>query len=192
MTIEIRDEREERGRYAAYLDGQRLGHATWVKVHDTVVLPHTEVELEWEGRGIGSLLARRAFDDARADGLTVLPFCPFMKRWAELHPDYRDVVRTPRPGELPSIESAVHAAQTLELLAKSSDEATTATHTTPTTPTIPTTSTALVTPAAPAASATLTTPAPSATSTDPATSAIPDAVPVPSPTPDVPTSPANP
>ena len=146
MTIEIRDEREERGRYAAYLDGQRLGLATWVKVHDTVVLPHTEVEPEWEGRGVGSLLARRAFDDARADGLTVLPFCPFMKRWAELHPDYRDVVRTPRPGELPSIESAVHAAQTLELLAKSADKST------------------------------------------PATSAVP----VPAPTPDVPTAPTNP
>jgi predicted GNAT family acetyltransferase len=114
MTIEIRDEREQGGRYAAYQDGQLLGHATWVKVHDTVVLPHTEVEPAWEGHGIGSLLARRAFDDARADDLSVLPFCPFMKRWAELHPDYHDIVRTPRPGELPSIESAVHAAHTLE------------------------------------------------------------------------------
>ena len=43
MNIEIRDEREE-GRYTAYLDGVRLGHATWVKVHDTVVLPHVEVD----------------------------------------------------------------------------------------------------------------------------------------------------
>lgn len=121
MNIEIRDEREE-GRYAAYLDGRLLGHATWVKVHDTVVLPHTEVEPEWEGRGIGSLLARRAFDDARADGLRVLPFCPFMKRWAELHPDYQDIIRGVRASELPSIESAVHAARTLELLGKSASE----------------------------------------------------------------------
>jgi predicted GNAT family acetyltransferase len=118
MNIEIRDERED-GRYTAYLDGARLGHATWVKVHDTVVLPHTEVDPAWEGRGIGSLLARRAFEDARADGLTVLPFCPFMKRWAELHPDYQDVVRAPRPGEMPSIDSALHAARTLESLARS-------------------------------------------------------------------------
>ena len=118
MNIEIRDERED-GRYAAYLDGRRLGHATWVKVHDTVVLPHTEVDPEWEGRGIGSLIARRAFDDARAEGLSVLPFCPFMRRWADLHPDYQDIVRALRPGELPSVESAVHAAYTLELVASS-------------------------------------------------------------------------
>jgi predicted GNAT family acetyltransferase len=122
MNIEIRDEREE-GRYTAYLNGVRLGHATWVKVHDTVVLPHAEVDRAWEGRGIGSLLARRAFEDARADGLTVLPLCPFMKRWAELHPDYRDVVRTPRPGEMPGVNDAVHAARTLELLANSKSSA---------------------------------------------------------------------
>ncbi len=123
MNIEIRDEREQAGRYTAYLGGHRLGLANWVKVHDTVVLPHTEVDRAWEGRGVGSLLARRAFDDARAEGLTVLPFCPFMKRWADLHPGYRDVVRTVRAGELPSIDSAVHAGRTLELLADSAASA---------------------------------------------------------------------
>jgi predicted GNAT family acetyltransferase len=117
MSIEIRDEREV-GRYTAYLDGRRIGYATWVKVHDTVVLPHAEVAPAWERQGIGSMLARRAFEDARADGLAVLPLCPFMKRWAELHPEFRDIVRTPRPGEMPAVNDAVHAARTLEALAK--------------------------------------------------------------------------
>jgi GNAT superfamily N-acetyltransferase len=90
-----------------------------VKVHDTVVLPHAEVAPAWERQGIGSMLARRAFEDARVDGLTVLPLCPFMKRWAELHPAFRDIVRTPRPGEMPAVNDAVHAARTLEALAKS-------------------------------------------------------------------------
>jgi predicted GNAT family acetyltransferase len=121
MNIEIRDEREF-GHYAAYLDGRLLGLATWVKVHDTVILPHAEVNSDWTGRGVGSLLARRAFDDARAEGLSVLPFCPFMRRWAELHPSYQDVVRAVRPGELPSINSVVHAAHTLEVLAKTAAE----------------------------------------------------------------------
>lgn len=118
MSIEIRDEREE-GRYTAYLDGRRIGYATWVKVHDTVVLPHAEVDPAWERQGIGSMLARRAFEDARADGLAVLPLCPFMRRWADLHPLFRDIVRTPRPGEMPAVNDAVHAARTLEALAKS-------------------------------------------------------------------------
>jgi predicted GNAT family acetyltransferase len=117
-AIEIRAERAN-ARYVAYLDGRRLGHATWVKVRNTVVLPHTEVEPAWRGRGIGSLLARRIFDDARDDDLAVLPYCPFMKRWADLHPDYQDVVRKARPGEVSGIDSAVHAARTLELVAES-------------------------------------------------------------------------
>ncbi|HZU57083.1 MAG TPA: GNAT family N-acetyltransferase [Actinocrinis sp.] len=116
MSIEIRDERDE-GHYSAYLNGQRIGYATWVKVHDTVVLPHAEVVPAWERQGIGSMLARRAFEDAKADGLTVLPLCPFMKRWAELHPAFRDIVRTPRPGEMPAVNDAVHAVRTLESLA---------------------------------------------------------------------------
>jgi predicted GNAT family acetyltransferase len=115
MGIEIADERED-GHYAAYLDGRRVGFATWVKVKDTVILPHAEVDPSMRGQGIGSLLARRAFDDARAENNLVLPRCPFMRRWADLHPDYRDIVRTPRPGEMVALDNAAHAVRTMESL----------------------------------------------------------------------------
>jgi len=115
MGIEIVDERED-GHYAAYLDGRRVGFATWVKVKETVILPHAEVLPSLQGQGIGSLLARKAFDDARAERLLVLPRCPFMRRWAELHPDYQDIVRTPRPGEMVALDEAAHAVRTMESL----------------------------------------------------------------------------
>jgi len=98
------------------VDGRRVGHAAWALVRETVVLPHIRVQARWRDAGIGSLLARRAFDDARAEGHSVLPWCPFMRRWAQLHPGYRDVVRPPRPAEVPSIRAAVAAAETLEEL----------------------------------------------------------------------------
>ena len=115
MGIEIVDERED-GHYAAYLNGRRVGLATWVKVKETVILPHAEVDPSMRGQGIGSLLARRAFDDARAEHLLVLPRCPFMKRWADLHPDYRDIVRAPKPGEMMALDRAAHAVRTMESL----------------------------------------------------------------------------
>ncbi len=115
MSIEIRDERED-GRYTAYADGREVGHATWVRVRDTVALPHTEVDSAQAGKGIGSLLARRVFDDARVEHLTILPMCPFMKRWVELHPDYRDVARPALPGEVACFESMVRASRTMDLL----------------------------------------------------------------------------
>ena len=67
--------------FAAYLDrpGQR-------------VFTHTEVDPAYEGQGIGGRLARAALDQARADGLRVVPRCPFIRSWIDKHPDYRDLV----------------------------------------------------------------------------------------------------
>ncbi|MFD5436489.1 GNAT family N-acetyltransferase [Kitasatospora sp. NPDC127067] len=38
------------------------------------------------------MLARGALDDARARGLHVLPYCPFIRGWIRKHPEYADLV----------------------------------------------------------------------------------------------------
>ena len=54
---------------------------------------HTEVYKSYEGLGLGSRLARAALEDARARGLEVMPFCPFIAGFIERHLDeYRDLV----------------------------------------------------------------------------------------------------
>lgn len=111
MRLEIRDERDE-CRYSAYLDGRRVGHAAWLLIRETVVLPHVRVDADVVG--VGSLLVRRAFDDARAEGHSVLPWCPYTRRWAQLHPGYRDVARRPRTGERTFVQRAVNATEALE------------------------------------------------------------------------------
>ena len=45
-----------------------------------------------EGHGNGSALARAALDDARAQGLTVIPYCSFVRGYIEHHPEYRPLV----------------------------------------------------------------------------------------------------
>jgi uncharacterized protein len=52
-----------------------------------LVLIHTEVPPELEGRGIGGALVTAAIDQAVRDGLTVVPLCPFARSWLERHPD---------------------------------------------------------------------------------------------------------
>jgi uncharacterized protein len=43
--------------------------------------------------GLGGWLARAALDDARARGLMVMPFCPFIADFIECHIDeYGDLV----------------------------------------------------------------------------------------------------
>lgn len=52
-----------------------------------VFLVHTEVAEALGGRGIGGQLAAAAVDHARAENLTVVPWCPFARRWLARHPD---------------------------------------------------------------------------------------------------------
>lgn len=53
---------------------------------------HTEIDSRFAGRGLGGVLAREALDDARARGLSVLPYCPFIRGWIAKHPQYADLV----------------------------------------------------------------------------------------------------
>jgi predicted GNAT family acetyltransferase len=52
-----------------------------------LVLIHTEVPTELEGRGLGGRLVTAAVERARRDGMTVVPLCPFARGWLERHPD---------------------------------------------------------------------------------------------------------
>jgi uncharacterized protein len=54
---------------------------------DRLVLIHTEVPLELEGRGIGGRLVTAAVDRAVREGLTLVPLCPFAHGWLERHPE---------------------------------------------------------------------------------------------------------
>jgi uncharacterized protein len=52
-----------------------------------LVLIHTEVPTELEGRGLGGRLVTAAVERAQRDGMTVVPLCPFARGWLERHPD---------------------------------------------------------------------------------------------------------
>ena len=67
---------------------------------NTIFFIHTEVPHELEGQGVASKLIKTALNDARAQHLVVVPFCPFVASYirrhpdnkALVHPDYRDLV----------------------------------------------------------------------------------------------------
>ena len=72
------------------------GHiaASYYKIADGVItFIHTEVPPELGGKGSGSKLIRGALDQVRADGLKVIPQCPFVKAFIEKHPDYQDLLK---------------------------------------------------------------------------------------------------
>jgi hypothetical protein len=91
MTTQITNHPESR-RYELTQDGKRAAHIAW-RMHgeDTIELVHTEVEKEFEGKGLGSQIAKFALDDARARGLKVIPTCSYIAGWLQKHPDYADL-----------------------------------------------------------------------------------------------------
>ena len=80
-------------RYEAVDDGNVIGFAAYQLTDELVVFTHTEVDPAYEGKGIGSEIARFALDDVRSDGTRkVLPLCPFIKEWIGHHREYVDLV----------------------------------------------------------------------------------------------------
>lgn len=82
----------EGGRYEAAVDGRTAGLLEHRREGDVVVMPHTEVFPEFEGKGIGSALARHALEDVRAHGLAVDPQCPFIAAYVRKHPEFQDLL----------------------------------------------------------------------------------------------------
>lgn len=79
------DERD-RDRLVVRVDGEvaQLGYEV---DGARLLLIHTEVPPSLGGRGIGGLLVRGAVERAAAQRLTIVPWCPFARRWLREHPE---------------------------------------------------------------------------------------------------------
>ncbi|GAA2095421.1 GNAT family N-acetyltransferase [Streptomyces albiaxialis] len=80
------------GQYEARIGDAVAGTAQYMRSSEVIAFTHTEVDLAYEGRGVGSALARTALDAAREEGLKVVPVCPFFASYIRKHTDYQDLV----------------------------------------------------------------------------------------------------
>lgn len=78
-------------RFEVALDG-KLAFSKYLLAGNKLIIEHTEVPVELEGRGIAGRIVRTALDYVRAQGLKVLPLCPYAKAWIGRHPEYRDLL----------------------------------------------------------------------------------------------------
>lgn len=85
-------ENSELHRFELAIEGDDLALAYYRFDGNRVVLTHTEVPYQYNGRGIGSRLAKGVFDILRKTGRKAVLKCPFMVAWASRHPEYKDVV----------------------------------------------------------------------------------------------------
>ncbi len=78
-------------RFEISLDS-RVAFSKYLLVGEKIIIEHTEVPIELEGKGIGGRLVRTALDYARAQKLKVMPLCPFTAGFIHRHPEYQDLV----------------------------------------------------------------------------------------------------
>lgn len=81
---EVRVDGELAGFADAHLEGDGAGGGV-------VVVPHTEVDPAFGGRGLGSALVRGLLEDVRERGLRVRPLCSFVAAYLDKHPEHADL-----------------------------------------------------------------------------------------------------
>ena len=64
---------------------------TWAGT-DKFIIDHTEVNPDFEGKGIGKKLVMQAVEYARENKLKILPLCPFAKSVFERTKEIQDVM----------------------------------------------------------------------------------------------------
>src|SRR5436305_14094686 len=82
----------DRDRYEISIDGEIAGFTAYRARPGLIEFIHTEVDERFQGRGLADRLIRFALEDARAQGLSVLPFCPFVKAFIDRNREFAALV----------------------------------------------------------------------------------------------------
>jgi predicted GNAT family acetyltransferase len=84
---------DDRSRYELVVEDEVIGIADFQEAaDDTVVFPHTEIDLDRRGQGFGAELVRGALDDVRSRRQTVVPRCWYVRQFIAENPSYRDLL----------------------------------------------------------------------------------------------------
>src|SRR5690606_16681781 len=97
-TVE-REDGPSKGRYRLAVDGVEAEMTYSRAGQGLIIIDHTEVPAALRGRKVGERLVRQAVEDARRDGIAIMPLCPFAKAQIARHPEWQDVVRRARSAQ---------------------------------------------------------------------------------------------
>ncbi len=90
-TAVVRNDAQHR--YEIWYGDKLAGFAEYrERDDDDTVFIHTEIDTEFGGKGLGSVLAHDAIEDAVARGRVIVARCPFIKSWLDKHPEYDEHV----------------------------------------------------------------------------------------------------
>lgn len=82
-----------RGRYVIFLAPGAEAEMTYSKTGDgPMIIDHTGVPRDYEGRGIAAQLVKASITDAREQGFKIHPVCPYVVAQFRRHPEWSDLL----------------------------------------------------------------------------------------------------
>lgn len=82
---------EAASRFEVQVEG-KLSLVDYIKQENVLVVTHTGVPAELEGRGIAAALTKALLEYVRENNLKVRPVCPYTKAYVQKHAEYNDWV----------------------------------------------------------------------------------------------------
>jgi hypothetical protein len=83
-----------RQRYEVLLPDGDHAVIAYEMMGDKMGLMHTVVPEAHEGKGIAGTMAKFALEEAKEQGIKVLPYCPYIQTYVKRHPEYNDIIAT--------------------------------------------------------------------------------------------------
>lgn len=92
--MEIKHRKEEnKGAFIAEENGTKAGEMTYSQAGaDKIIIDHTEVNADFNGKGVGKQMVLAAVAYARENKMKILPLCPFAKATFDKNKDIQDVL----------------------------------------------------------------------------------------------------
>jgi len=84
----------DNNRFIAIVEGEIIGEVDFHMTDDkkAIVVSHTGVRPEYEGRGIAGAMTKALLKYVRDNGLRVIPICRYTKVYIDIHPGYKDLL----------------------------------------------------------------------------------------------------
>ena len=94
MSLKIENEESDsKGSYYILENEMNVAEMTYsIAGTDRIIIDHTEVGESLRGTGVGEQLVRRAVDDARSKGISIVPLCPFARAVFNKNDELKDVL----------------------------------------------------------------------------------------------------
>lgn len=64
----------------------------YIRAKNKIFLTHTEVPMELNGKGIGSMIVKAVLQEIERQDITLIPMCPFVAMYIKRHPEWKKLV----------------------------------------------------------------------------------------------------